>query len=136
MKTRKSVVIGDCTYELQQFQPTKGYKIFLRTIKMVGEPMFAFLANSKKDVKEILPQVGRILRESLDENEFEYLMKEFMTCVFYQGQPISPVFESHFDGRMKDIFKLLVEVIKHNFEDFLVDFASDLDKPLAKKAVN
>ena len=134
MKIRKTITIGEYQYELQQFQPTKGYKVFLRTIKLVGEPLFEFLANSKKDVKEVLPQVGKILRESLDENEFDHLVKEFMTCAFYQGQPVTPIFESHFEGRLKDLFKLLVEIIKHNYEDFLVDFASDLDQPMAKKA--
>lgn len=134
MKVRKTVQLGEFTYELQQFQPTKGYKIFLRTVKLVGEPLFQFVADSQKDVKAVLPHVGRILRESLNEDEFDFLLKEYMTCVFYKGQPVSPIFESHFEGRMKDIFKLLVEVMKHNYEDFLADFASELGSNLAKKA--
>ena len=132
MKVRKTVTVGNCDYEIQQFQPTKGYKIFLRTVKMIGEPLFELLASKGKDVKDVMPEIGRILRDSLDENEFDYLAKEYMTCVFYKGQPITPIFESHFDGKLKDFFKLLVIVIRHNYEDFLVDFVSDLGMAAAK----
>ncbi len=132
MKTRQSISIefGGQTlnYEIQQLPPTKAIKLLTRTIKLIGEPLLVMLTAGGKDISkvnvlDVLPGVARILREGLDETEVDYLIKEFMNCVFHGGQPVTPSFEVHFMGKLPVIFKLLVEVLKLNYADFLSEFA-------------
>ena len=125
LRTQVSIEHGGelLNYEIQQLPPTKAIKMMTRTIKLVGEPLLVLMAGGTKNLTDVLPGVARILRDGLDENEVDFLVKEFMGCVFYQGQPISPQFETHFMGRLPVIFKLLIEVLKLNYADFLSDFA-------------
>jgi hypothetical protein len=127
LRTQVSIQHGGevLVYDLQQLPPTKAIKMMTRTIKLVGEPLLVMLAGGQRDITEVLPTVAKILREGLDENEVDSLIKEFMGCVFFQGQPVSPQFETHFMGKLPVIFKLLIEVLKLNYADFLGDFARE-----------
>jgi hypothetical protein len=129
MKLRDTVTItygGDktITFEIQQLNPTKANKMLVRTVKMIGEPMFLMFAGMKKDVKDVLPDIARLIREGLDENEVDSLIKEFMECAFINGQPVKPQFETVFMGKLPVVYKLLIEILKLNYADFLSEFVS------------
>ena len=137
MVTRKKVSITfrdeSLTFDIQELPPTKAMKLMVRTVKMVGEPLLHLLAGAKKDVKDVLPNIAGLLRDGLDENEFDALVKEFMNCAFINGQPVAPQFEVVFMGKLPVVFKLLVEIIKHNYADFLSEFVSEKNQDALTK---
>ena len=112
------------TFDIQELPPTKANKLMIRTIKMIGEPLMIALSGMKKDVKEVLPHVASLLQNGLDEDEVDSLIKEFMDCAFINGQPVKPQFEVVFMGKLPVVYKLLVEILKHNYADFLSEFVS------------
>ena len=129
MKLRDTVTItygGDkqITFEIQQLPPTKANKMMVRTVKMIGEPLLVMLSGAKKDVKEVLPDIARLIRDGLNEDEVDSLIKDFMDCAFINGQPVKPQFETVFMGKLPVVYKLLIEIIKLNYSDFLSEFVS------------
>lgn len=131
----KEVKIGDVNYTIQHFNPTKALSLLTRLTKTVG-PTLAVFTNAKdsSDLEAAIPKAIQALVEKIDENETPRLIKDLLDCVTYGGgQKVSgESFEFHFQGKMGIMFKLLIEVVKFQFSDFLSDLLSGNSLTLKK----
>lgn len=121
MQMFKEVELDGTIYRIQHFNPTKGLSILTRLTKTVG-PTLAVFTNAKDQasLEDAIPSAIQALVEKLDENETPKLIKDLLSCVTINGsQDLSQTFDFHFQGKMGVMFKLLIDVVKFQFSDFL-----------------
>lgn len=118
-----TVTIDGHTYEIFRCDPEKGLGLVARLTKLVGPAMaVATAARGKADdadanalIDQTVVEAAKALSNSLDAPEVVKLVKDLMGCVVVQGVgKADEVFKAHFVGRYGAIFRLCVEVIKHN----------------------
>lgn len=112
------------TYTLVQMPPTKSIKIATKLIKIVGEPLLALAANPgglQSQISQVLPDVIRILKNGLDEDEVIGVIHQVFAYVQRDGKAFgeSSVFDNEFRGKLSIVFKILLEQLKFNYSDFL-----------------
>lgn len=115
------------TYEFQIFGASQSLKILMRLSKILGKPIGLFMGSLKKDDEaqsgstikaEILSQAIEALTSNLDQNEVLDLIKILSsdTCLC-DGKKI--IFDSHYEGRLDHLFKVLKESLEVQFGNFL-----------------
>lgn len=125
----KEIEIGGSRYTIRMFTPTKALKVLTRLTKLVGEPLAQAANGMDKDLAEVLPRIVHTLIERLDEQEVERLIKEdLIDAVLFEGVPVKQIFDLHFQGRIGDLFKVLIEVVKYNYQDFFKGLAAATGK--------
>ena len=118
--------IGDRTYCITLFAPTRALKLLARLTRLLGEPM-AVMAAADQGTKalELLPKATRALMERLgDEDEVVGLVKDLLNCVSRDRKPIT--FDLEFQGRLGDMMKLLSKVVEVQFQDFYTALGQSL----------
>lgn len=122
MRYSKEVAIGGDTYRVSQFNPTTGLKTLIDLAKIVGEPFALVTAGAKKDALDVIPSAVKMLLEKMDSEKTVSLIKDLIRSTeVKQGDrylPLTEIFDLHFQGRLGVLFKVLVEIVKVNYEDF------------------
>lgn len=116
MRHYTEITIGEDRYTVSQFPATKGTKVLARLVRLIGEPM-SYLLDQDGQASDVFPKAARALVDHLDENETMALVNDLLGSVTTGGAPI--IFDTHFQGRIGHLFKLLKEVVQYQYEDFL-----------------
>lgn len=119
------------TYEMFQMSATKSIKVLTRIMKLIGEPigLLSGGVETKKSVldlelnSDILGRALKAIAEKLDEDMILTTIKEILEPVQCDGKRI--LFETHFQGRIGHMFKVVKAALEVNYKDFF-DAASGL----------
>lgn len=121
-------------YTVSHFPTSRAAKNLARLAKLLGVPFATMMKAETNDINDVIPEAVGVLIDRLDEDDVLALIKDLTKAATYQGQPISEAaFETHFQGRLAELVKLLVEIVKWNYADFLAVLASAGRKALAAK---
>lgn len=135
MKYNQEVTVGEDSYTITMFSPTKGLAVLTKLMKLVGEPLAQAASGMNEGIESVLPKIMNALVERLDEKQVENLIKEdLMSCVLFQNQPVKPIFDIHFQGKIGQMFKVCVEVVKFNYADFLEGVTAAMGKVAVKES--
>lgn len=138
--TTKDLVIDDVNYKIHLFAAEQGLKVLTKLIKLVGEPIME-LAKGGADQAEIMKNLGGAIRSlagRLNEEEVVSLMKLLMGKVTVDGEggnTLDKKFNTYFQGKIGLMFKISVEVVNHNYADFLDVLASAVPEATPAKKV-
>jgi hypothetical protein len=151
----KELQIGDFTYTVQQLPTTRSLKLFHRLAGALA-PALGSVASALAETggnvgnldimvaaKLIGPAMGSLFDKISPEQMVE-ITKELMQGCVVTGEGVEnpnldkqPVFDSHFAGRLQDVYKLLKFSLEVNYGDFfaeLLAFAVKYQKPATAKA--
>jgi len=111
-------------YQVSQFGASQGLKVLTTLTKLVGPSIsMAFGAEgqtSETAQAEVIGRAVNALCEKLDEEKVLNLIKTLIdTALVGEGKKI--VFETHFQGRLGHLFKVLKAVLEVQYGDFLSD---------------
>jgi hypothetical protein len=119
MQYTKPVTIGDVTYKLQKYPPKKALKLLAQLTKLVGVPLAHFFVGMKDDAAKVLPIAVEALASRMDEDGVVDLVVQLVSCAIVDGVSVAETFDTHFQGRIGHLFKLVTEIVKFQYEDFL-----------------
>lgn len=114
----KRVEIDGVIYGLQKFTARKSLNILTRLFKLIGEPVSTFAGAMEKDFSLVLPVAVKALADRLDESETVSLIEELLKGVTIGGGSQQPTLDSHFQGQIGHLFKLMAEALKFQYGDF------------------
>lgn len=125
----KTKLIGDDTYTINQFPATKANKILFKLKRFLGASLMEIMSVdlSKKDDASQAQKLGSAiaaLGEGMTEDEFTDFCKLLLSECFLGTTPVTNVMESHFMGKLEDMYVLMVEVVKVNYSGFLKSLAA------------
>jgi hypothetical protein len=126
MEHFKDCVVGGKKYSINQFLAKRGTRIGAQLIRAVGVPMATlFSKGKKKEVGEMLPFFIEALASRMDEDVVEKLVSNLLSTTVFNGQVLGAydageegTWDAHFQGRLGDMFKLLTEVVRYQYQDF------------------
>lgn len=132
MKFDQQIEIDGVEYVMHQFPAGKALKVLSKLVKAIGEPMAVLSAGANLQVEEVLPKAVHALAEKLDENEVEGLVKDILKSVHYKNVPVSDVFDTHFQGRIGHLFKVLKETLSYQYGNFIEALVGSMQAGPAK----
>lgn len=132
MRQTIDVEIDGHKYTLVQSPATVALKNMATLTKLIGEPLAMAAGGMNEDVGAFLPKAVKVLSEKLDEDKVVGLVKDLLKSAVYNGQPVTAIFDTHFQGRLGSMFKLLLEVLKHQYADFFDILSASLQGPAEK----
>lgn len=119
----KDFTIDGISYRIQMLPAEQGMKILTRLLKMVGEPLAELIKvqGQRDKIFEILPMAIKTLVMKLDDDEVLQLAKELTSCVIKgnTSATLDREFNLYFRGKYGHLMKVLLEVVKYNYSDFL-----------------
>lgn len=142
MREMHKTRINGHAYEVTALPATRGWKLLLRVVKIVGpslgividgvglsadegEPENLLERLSKKKVKDkFFEQAIASLAQRLDEDGVEYIIEELSSVTRLRlnadkmGPKLNEVFEAHFQGKPVDMIKWLGFALKAQLGDF------------------
>lgn len=124
VRVEKDFSLDGEDYKIIMFPAEQGLKVLTKLVKIVGEPMMelAKMQQDKTAMYDHLASAIRSLALKLDDDNVVSLCKTLCSCVIKGGDgsmTLDRKFNLHFQGRLGHMFKLLVEVVNHNYADFL-----------------
>lgn len=119
----KTVEVNGKTYELSPYPAMLGWKRFTRLLRVVGAPLGLTLNNYKAgmnfaDLQLEFGSTAKDLFENLDSEEGHELISTLVDTAFYQGKPLKDIKDTHFQGRIGDMFELAKCQIEYQYADF------------------
>ena len=129
--------IGDDEYSINQFPATKANRILFKLKRFLGPALMEIMSVdlSKKDdaaQAQKLASAVAALGEGMSEDEFTEFCKTLLSECFIGTTPVTNVMESHFMGKLEDMYALMVEVVKVNYSGFLKSLAALRTQATAK----
>jgi hypothetical protein len=126
MEHFKDCVVAGKKYSVNQFMARRGTAIGAKLIRAVGVPMAALFAKGKKgNIGEVLPAFIESLAGRMDEELVLSLVDQLLSTTAFNGKLLGAyapgeegIWDAHFQGRLKDLFLLLTEVVKYQYQDF------------------
>ena len=116
MQHRFDVQVGEATYTIQHFSPTKAVPILIRIANLLGLSLAGGGAKLDQDVAgAMLKGVGDLLNR-MNEKEVMSLIKDLMSSVFVGVQPVD--IDAQFRGKLGDLFEVLGHVVRIQYTDF------------------
>lgn len=121
--------VAGTEYTIAQFPATKANKYLVRLVKMFGPALGELMSIDKtniRDAKEVAKMGAAIetLSVNVSEEEFDNLLKALLELTFVGGQPVLDSFETRFQGKLSEMYQLLVQVLLVNYEDFIGGLAA------------
>lgn len=139
----KTVSVDGANYQLSQMGSDLAERLLIRIFKIVGEPAAILFASISKDGKgldsDINPDLAGLMMRQLvsgvDENLIIDTVNQLLPFIKICAQKdqyvdINP--DVHFAGKIKTKYKVIGELLKHNYNDFLGDAESVKNVFLAK----
>lgn len=143
MREPKEVKISDDIYLIHLLPPTKSLKFLTKLTKIIGGGAKQISFDEKtldKDAGKLIGGAITGITERLDDEIIDYITNEIIKSGYVfikQGAkeiPIdSSVFESHFDGKIKNLLFLIYYILEVNYKDFLLEAFGKITKALPKK---
>lgn len=134
MQRYKECSIGGMNLMIQQYTADRGTEVLVRLLKLIGEPMAIMTgvdamkgqekADAAKTMSDILGKAVGSLAMRSNEEEVKNLIEDLMSVVFVGPQPLGGLngagaWKMKFQGQLGVMFKVCIEVVKYNFQDFL-----------------
>lgn len=117
---RKTVSVDGKSYVINPYMASKGIRLLARLTKTLGLPLAHLLGGGgKADAGVVLPLAIQALTDRMEEEAVLQLIKDVLSSTLYENIPVSDVFDEHFQGGYGRLFKLLGEVVRYQYEDFL-----------------
>lgn len=139
----KVVNVDGSNYQLSQMGSDLAERLLIRIFKIIGEPAAILFASISKDGQgldaDINPNLASLMMRQLVSGVDEDLIVNTVNQLYPyikvgagkdQYVDISP--DVHFSGKMKTKYKVIGELLKHNYNDFLEDAESVKSVFLAK----
>ena len=119
----KDLTIDGISYRVQMLPAEQGMKVLTRLLKLIGEPLAELIKvqGNKEKIFEILPSAIKTLVLKLDDEEVLQLAKELTSAVIKgnTSATLDREFNLYFRGKYGHLMKVLLEVVKFNYSDFL-----------------
>lgn len=112
---QREVTVDSETYKVHLLPPSRAIGLSVRLMKIVGEPLAA-MAGQSDNMETALPTAVRALTTRLDESEVLGLIQKLLETVTQGNKPV--VFETHFQGRLGHMLKLVAKIVEVQFGDF------------------
>jgi hypothetical protein len=118
-----AITINGTEYQIARFPATKGYELRMRIGKAIAPALgVASMAKDKAGtatdtdglIDETIAKAIESLCRTWDVPEAMSLVKDLMGVVIIGANRASDVFDVHFAGRLGDVDRLCLEVVKHN----------------------
>lgn len=129
-------IIDEHEYEFTKLGAKQSVKVFTKILKIIGEPI-ALSAGAFEGKGPLLERVFngdalgkamKALAERMDEDEVVSLMETLCgeTACICDGKKVN--FNSHYEGRLAHLFKVLKAALEVQYGDFLGEFGGLLGK--------
>lgn len=119
--TQKEVEINGSQYLITSFAGMKGFNYLKRLTKLIGPALMA--ANGEGDVlegKSPMQVAVEALVDATDKVEVEQLILDLLSSTSVNGIMIdAKKFDEVFAANYGALFKILFEVLKHNYGNFM-----------------
>lgn len=132
----KKKVIDGKTYDVYMLSATTGLTTFLRLVRIGGPAIgIAIKGVGLKDLKSIgdidLDKIDfeAIVRQVFQSEEEETILDitaKLAEKTFVEGQPLQPMYEMHFQGKMGKLFRWLTFALEVNFSDFFDEYLTSM----------
>lgn len=119
-------------YSITQFPTTKSLKTLQKLVKYAGEPMAMMAALQTKEAETLAPEkqtelIGKTVKslcERIDDEGVVDLIKSLSSgdALLCDGKQVS--FESHYQGSLDHLFKVVLAVIEVQYGNFFGAVAS------------
>lgn len=137
MRESETRTINGKTYVFFQFPATKGVKVWLKLVKILGNPLTLLVQNiakgsSGKGIKGALEkELGSFLAdisletvvadllERVDVEDTTGIIMDLMSSVSYEGKPLNEIFDIHFKGSYMSLCKVIAAALEVQYSDFL-----------------
>jgi hypothetical protein len=137
MLALKEVTVKGKKYQLAQIHSELAERLLLRILKIIGEPGAMLFASMSKDGKgldkDITPDLaGLMMSRALSGMDEDLIIDTVNQLLPYikidagKGQFTNVQPDVHFGGKISDKYKVIGELLKHNYADFLEDAGSVL----------
>lgn len=132
MKSNKIVSIDGKSYTVVPYTTTGGLRLLTKLTGILGEPVVKLLKSLppgslqdilKSDLKainmdEISASVAALFAK-VDEDVAEVLIKEILQNTLYGNHEVNAIFEEHFQGEYRHLFKVVFKTLEAQYGDFL-----------------
>lgn len=118
MKYSVEVQVDEVKYTVNMMTASRSIRLLAKLAKILGEPL-SLLAAGKGDQQkaiDLLPNAVKAIAQRMDEDQVESMIKELVGTCSIGPNPIQ--FETHFQGRIAHLFKLLPQILKVQYGDF------------------
>lgn len=103
------------TYTLKLWSPQRSFKMQVKLLKSFG-PTIAALFDDKSSKGDAMKGAMESLVEHLDDSSWQMLMDCLEGVTFNGSQELKPQVESHFYGRNEDLYRLVFDQLKFQYE--------------------
>jgi len=120
MRTMDERNIDGTLYSVSQLPASRGLEMFGRLSGLVGPAALEALAKGAsldKDLQTLAP-AAVMLFARLQPGDLSGIAKELLGPAAADSKPLAPVFETHFQGRIVHLFKVLLFAVEVNYRDF------------------
>lgn len=128
MKMQEEKEVDGVRYQMNHYSASKGIRLLAKLLRVAGKPVSLVMAGGvDAEVKpEVIASAVEALAFSMEPKDFEDLCKELIegTFIYDEGKMRSIVFEKDFSGRLGHLFKVLFQILKFQFQDFLGEVAA------------
>lgn len=148
MKENKLISVDGKNYTVVPYSTTGGLRLLTKLTAILGEPVIKVIKALpegdlrevlSKNIKEInLDEVANgvaALFAKINEDQAETLIKEILQNTLYQNSDVVSIFETHFQGEYRHLFKVVFKTLEAQYGDFLGARAA-LGNRAAVKAAN
>lgn len=136
MKQTIEIELDGDVYMTSLYSATKGFKLLTKLAKYLGKPITTLGVAGGLEANITPELIGSIFdsaQDVLDENQLDKLIKEILEGVIFidssTGKNRQLNFDVDFRGKYLTLFKLLAEILKFQYSDFLSELmrhANDL----------
>ncbi len=122
MRLTQEKEVDGIVYEITQFSATKSLRLLTRLASYFSEPIGVIVDKGGLDANlssDLVSKMAKSLFEKLDESQVEKTVKELLEGVRCEGKQI--LFDTHFQGRLLHLFKVLKAVLEVQYNDFFVE---------------
>jgi len=127
MRETIEVNVNDRTFEIHHLPTLEALRIFTLLTKLVGDSLGKAIGSFKgngnildADV-DVLGDAISLLCQRLDEKNVQDIINTILKYTFIQGEKgfEKIAIDTHFAGRLGDLFSVVYESFKHNYADVL-----------------
>ena len=141
MKVQETYTIDEKTYLISHWNPSKANKIFIWLSSTLSKGVNTGLENtdfkslSEVEILSIIVKTIPSIIAGLDADVVDAKCKEILDGIKCDGKPV--IYLEHFSGRLFHMYKVIGQVLYHQYYDFLegglVDLVSELLTPIEAK---
>lgn len=141
MKRTEERTIEDTVYSVTQFIPTIALEYQLELMKLLGKPLAGLYASSEfsttdkstdeasfDDIKIDLEAGVSQLADAINPKKHTKFIKDMLSLTTANNRHVAKHFDDIFQGKIMEIYQVLLFVIEVNYPDFFTKISGALDK--------